>query len=238
MDWKKSILEHKVFWIVLAFIFILPIVVLMSQVGQNNLAGNAIQTISYLQAGNDIFFEVNVAGVKSISLTTLEDVKAVKVLTEEIDNVNWNFNGKVYSMFEVSSFDEEKFTNLVFTLRIQEVDLKSIGLKKEDVRIYQDGEELNIELTRMDDDYVYYELVSNEMGEFLIGKEDIQVEDVVIVEEAEVVEEPIKPELEQPTPLPVIEEEVSEEQVEPVVEEVESKGFFTGAKDFFVELFY
>ncbi len=236
MDWKKRLLEHKIFWVVLAFVFILPIVGLVSQDNSEeltgNVAGKAIQTISLLKEGSDIFFEVkNVDGLNTVTLNALEDVKNVRILIEEVSDVNWDFEGKVYSMFKVSSVDADKFSNLVIILRVNEADLKDKNLKKEELKLYHDGKELDLELTKIENNFVNYKVIAESMGEFVIGKE-------VVVEKEPVVEEPLsEPELEQPTPLPVIEEDVSEEQVEPVVEEVESKGFFTGIKDFFVELF-
>lgn len=225
---KERLLRNKIFWGCLTILIILPVVGLVNQNG-SPIYGKSIQTIAYLKAGNELFFEVrDVAGVKDLRITLLEDLKGAKVLVEEIKEVSWDFSGVAYSQFRISSADAEKIGKIGFTLKINEDDLDILGLSKSEVKLHLAGEELETELTKIDDGYLYYEASSEEMGEFVIGKAEEKEEPVAEPEPEEEVVEPVmeEPELEQPTQLPLTEE----------VEE-EKKSLFSRIVDFFKNLF-
>ena len=213
MGLKKELLGHKAFWGVLAVIVILPIISLMNNDNINNINGSAIQNIAFMKTGDKLYLEVDDYGVKSITFTILENVKNSKVVNRELDELSWDFNGKLYSMFEVSSVDADKLGNLEFNLKIKEDDLYQISLNRNEVKLYLDGVELDTTLTDIKDDYVYYQASADKMGQFAIGKAEA-VEETITggdIEEPEVSdEEVIEPEVQEPAPLPVI-EEVEEE---------------------------
>jgi PGF-pre-PGF domain-containing protein len=217
MGLKKELLEHKAFWGVLAVIVVLPIISMIDN--GNNLNGNATQNIAYMKTGDKLYLEVDDYGVKSITFTILEDVKNSKVVNRELEELSWDFNGKLYSMFEVSSEDADKLGNLEFNLKIKEDDLYKISLNRNEVKLYLDGDELDTTLTDIKDDYVYYQATADKMGQFAIGRAEAVEE---VVEEPEVIEdEQVEPEVQEPAPLPVI-KEVEEE-----------KGFFAWLKGLF-----
>ena len=223
MGLKKELLEHKAFWGLLAVIVILPVISLMNNGGGSNINGSAIQNIAFMKTGDKLYLEVDDYGVKSITFTILENVKNSKVINHELEELNWDFNGKLYSMFEISSEDADKLGNLEFKLKIKEDDLYKISLNRNEVKLYLDGDELDTTLTDIKDDYVYYDVSAEKMGQFVIGKAGL-VEEVIVgeaVEEPEVIEEIVEPEVQEPAPLPVI-EEVEEES-----------GFFAWLKSLF-----
>ncbi len=166
---EKRFKESKVFWGVLAIFVVLPLISLIS-LQETSLSGKAVQSISYLKAGNKLFLEVNVDGVKDLTVTLLSDVKNAKITTAEVKKVSWNFKGTVYSRFKVSSADADKFGEMKFTLKIKEADLKKKGLTKKEVKLYLDGKKLTTTLKYKAGDYLFYEAASPKMGEFVIGK--------------------------------------------------------------------
>lgn len=161
--------ESKVFWGVLAIFIVLPMISLIST-QETSLNGKAVQSISYLKAGNKMFLEVNVAGVKDLTVTLLQDVKNSKIVTEEVQKISWDFKGTAYSKFKVSSTDADKFGAIQFTLKIKEKDLNKKGIGRGEVKLYLNGEELSTTLTERSGDYLFYQASSQKMGEFVIGK--------------------------------------------------------------------
>ncbi|MBT4805114.1 hypothetical protein HON71_03005 [Candidatus Woesearchaeota archaeon] len=216
MDIKRGIFEHKVFWgIFVTFIFLSVIVSISSDV---NITGHAVQTVAYMQTGAVLQLEIDSFGLKTIDLTVLDNVKNSKVLVEEVEDLSWDFDGKVYSMFEVSSADANKFGDLEFRLKIKDADLYKVDLNRNEISLYLDGKELETLLAEIKSDYVYYDVSAEKMGEFVIGK--AEVVEAAVAQPSEVIEEPIEvPEVQEPAQLPV--------------EEDEEKGFFVWVKNLF-----
>jgi len=216
MDIKRGIFEHKVFWgIFVTFIFLSVIVSISSDV---NITGHAVQTVAYMQTGAVLQLEIDSFGLKTIDLTVLDNVKNSKVLVEEVEDLSWDFDGKVYSMFEVSSADANKFGDLEFRLKIKDADLYKVDLNRNEISLYLDGKELKTTLAEIKSDYVYYDVSAEKMGEFVIGK--AEVVEAAVAQPSEVIEEPIEvPEVQEPAQLPV--------------EEDEEKGFFVWVKNLF-----
>ena len=206
MDIKRGIFEHKVFWgIFVTFIFLSVIVSISSDV---NITGHAVQTVAYMQTGAVLQLEIDSFGLKTIDLTVLDNVKNSKVLVEEVEDLSWDFDGKVYSMFEVSSADANKFGDLEFRLKIKDADLYKVDLNRNEISLYLDGKELETLLAEIKSDYVYYDVSAEKMGEFVIGK--AEVVEAAVAQPSEVIEEPVEvvePEVQEPTVLPVEEED-------------------------------
>jgi len=205
-----------VFWgIFVTFIFLSVIVSISSDV---NITGHAVQTVAYMQTGAVLQLEIDSFGLKTIDLTVLDNVKNSKVLVEEVEDLSWDFDGKVYSMFEVSSADANKFGDLEFRLKIKDADLYKVDLNRNEISLYLDGKELETLLAEIKSDYVYYDVSAEKMGEFVIGK--AEVVEAAVAQPSEVIEEPIEvPEVQEPAQLPV--------------EEDEEKGFFVWVKNLF-----
>ena len=106
-----------------------------------------------------------------MTVTFSEDVKNIVITTEEVSNVNWPFAGKIYSMFKVSSVDEDKISQAKLVLKLKETDLQNRGLSKEAVTLYYQGQPLKTTLINEEEGYVTYYATCSGIGEFLIGKE-------------------------------------------------------------------
>jgi len=232
----------KPFWSVLGLILTISFVGIILISGNNNLTGNAaVQTIAYMKAGSELFFEVKVDGVKEITINFLEDVKGAVIQVEELESINWDFDGTVYSTFKVSSEDKSKIGDWKFQLKLEEEKLNELGLSKGDVKLYLNNKELGTKMldtksTITENGHVYYTATSSDIGEFVIGKAAEKVEPVPeeIIPEAPVVEK---------VPEPIIEEleEVVEEPVplvgKAIEQEPEGESFFSKIIDFFKGLF-
>ena len=216
MDIKRGIFEHKAFWGL--FVTAIFFSVIFSLGGDVNITGHAIQNVAYMQTGAVLQLDIDSFGLKTIDLTVLDNVKNSKVLVEEVEDLSWDFDGKVYSMFEVSSADANKFGDLEFRLKIKDADLYKVDLNRNEISLYLDGKELKTTLAEIKSDYVYYDVSAEKMGEFVIGK--AEVVEAAVAQPSEVIEEPIEvPEVQEPAQLPV--------------EEDEEKGFFVWVKNLF-----
>ena len=133
-------------------------------------------------------------------------------------------------MFKISSTEESKFGQIELTLKLKEEQLKSKGLKKEELRLYRNGEELATALSRQEGEYFFFKAISPGMGEFLIGK---RIEEVAA---APVLEKPAE------VKAAVVSVESEEEPTTPTtatasLPPVEEKGFFAKIADFFRRIF-
>ncbi len=117
-----------------------------------------------------MFLEVNVDGLKDLTLTLISDVKNAKIITEEVKKAGWEFKGTTYSRFKVSSTDADKFKDIQITLKIKEADLNKKGLTKNEVKLYLEGKELSTTFSGKVGEYLFYKAASQKMGEFVIGK--------------------------------------------------------------------
>jgi hypothetical protein len=197
--------EHQFFWFFIALVVVLPIVGFLNYNSESNLSGNAIMTIAYMQEGTELFFEVDEAGVQYATVYFVEGIK----------------NSKIH----MTSVDEEKIGDIVFDLKLEESKMLELGLKTSTLKLFLNGEPLETEFQKKEGNYIYFTAISQDMGEFVIGKAEQKaiVGEVIkkpIVEE--VVEEPVEPEVQEPAPLPVV-EEVGEDD----------EGFFVWLRELF-----
>ena len=199
---NNPVLKHKLFWLSLAAVIILPLTGMLTGMFTLELAttGKAFQTVSYKLAGSELFFEVkNIEGVKDLTFTFQEDAKNMIIEFEEIDKLSWKFDGAVYSQFKIFSEDASKIGEIKFTLKLNEIELNKLGLSKDGVKLYSNGQELETKLTNEVwpqplAGYVYYEAVSNQMGEFVIGKATVEEKEAVAEEQVEEVAEVLEEE--------------------------------------------
>lgn len=117
-----------------------------------------------------MFLEVNVEGLKDLTLTLTSDVKNAKITTEKVKKAGWEFKGITYSRFKISSTDADKFKDIQLTLKIKETDLTKKGLTQNEVKLYLDGKELSTTFSGKVGSYLFYKASSQKMGEFVIGK--------------------------------------------------------------------
>lgn len=175
---SNSEFQHGSFWVLLAIVLFLTVLTVFKSIEQSNLTGHAtIQTISFMKGGQELNFEVkDIPGVSEITLQLDEDVKDSKIIFKE-DNLI-EFTGNYYSKFLISSVDKEKYGKLKFFLKIKETDLLEKGISIYDVHLYVNGQELPTTLlkdlpatlTNVAAGYLYYEAISPEMGNFVIGR--------------------------------------------------------------------
>jgi len=177
-----SVLEHKGFWLVLAVVIMLPLFGVLTGMFTAELAADkSYQTVSFKQAGSELHFEVKkIAGAKEMTIHFVEDAQNMIIEFEELNN-HWKFDGTVYSQFKISSEDASKIGKVKFVLKIKEADLRSLGLFKDEVSLYFEGQELETKLTKLEGEYVFYEAKGEGIGEFVIGK---AAEEKIVIEEA------------------------------------------------------
>jgi hypothetical protein len=217
--------EHQFFWFFIALVVILPVVGFLNYNSEINLSGNAVVPISYVQEGTEMVFEVGEAGVEFVGIDFVEDVKGSQIITEELDVLGWDFNGVKYSQFYMTSVDEEKIGDIVFDLKLEESKMLELGMTTNNLKLFLNNEALETKFEMKEGNYIYFTAISQEMGEFVIGKAKHKAVVGKVIEEPfmeEIMEEPVEPEVQEPAPLPVVEE----------VEE-ESRGFFAWLKGLF-----
>jgi PGF-pre-PGF domain-containing protein len=196
--------EHELFWLVLIIILVLPLVgVIDLNAFSGSLEGRAIQTVGFVKEGSQIHMDIkDVEGVRLLYINFKEDTKGSIINVEDISMVSWTFDGKVYSRFRISCGDADKIKDVEITLKLKEKKLIQIGLAKQDVKLYAGGEVLDTKLTKSEGDYVYYKAVSDELGEFVIGREIVKKESITEkAEEIPLVLEEEEPSLEEPMPV-------------------------------------
>ena len=187
---KKKIefnLKHKPFWAVMAAVLVLCVVGILCSVDNNSsLTGNAaVQPLALMDAGESISFEVrNTPGFKGAIVTAAEDIKNAVIEFKELETVSWPFEGVAYTHLKISSKDESKIASLQLTLKIKETEIKQLGLNLGDIGVYLDGEELVTILTEETRGYAFYSATTTKLGEFVIGKQTVAKE-IVVVEEPE-----------------------------------------------------
>ena len=169
--------SQRRFWIGFITILLLSTAVIITE--SPTLTGAAsIQIISFLKEGSDFSAEIrNVDNVKSFKTTILKDTKNSKIYFENKNSVSWNFQGKVISIFKISSEDEENFGSFEILLKIKEKDLQ--GIPVSELTLYHNGEALETTPGLKEDGFIYFTVRSNGFGEFLIGN----IEKIQMVEE-------------------------------------------------------
>ncbi len=217
----RSQVQNKTFWLALAIVFIASTITIISNVHETpNLTGNAaVQTIGYFEAGEELYFEIrNVEGLKTARITFADTIKNGKVLTETIDKVSWDFDGEVYSMFTIESPEEAAIDSVELVLKIRESELYDKGISPFDVTLFNNGKALQTTLTKRDSTHATYTVTSQEIGEFIIGREKV-VEEPTPQPEEKPAQPPVGKTIQQPTPEPI--------------QEPEKRGFFQKIGDFF-----
>ena len=230
---SKSIKQKspdKTFWFAISGIFFLSIITIISQTsGFSFPTGAAIQNVACANQGTELFFEVNVNGIKDLNIKFNQDVKNVQIKIDEIESIKNEFNGIVHSKFIVTSEDADKFGELTFTLKIKEEDINNIGINKNELKLYQNGKELETKADYKKGDYTYYIAKSNKVGEFVIGKinKAKEVTTPVVKEKVETAEEPTVVEI------------TEEQNTEPIIEQPApvKKGFFQLLGEYMSQLF-
>lgn len=189
---KRSISGKKLFWLTLAVILI--VIPLMGLLGSNfsNLVGKAVgdkavQRVDIVQPGSKFFMEIrDVDGLYLLTLNFSEFGKKIVVEIEEVAKVSWGFDGSSYVAFEATSKDEEKIAWAEFTFKVEEAKLYLLGIGRGDLKLYQDGKELETTFDKKEGKYFYYKATTNKLGEFVLGR----------MKKAEIIEEVSEPVIE------------------------------------------
>lgn len=223
---KREEEKKELLTISLTTVLILAAITLFITWNESGFTGHAIQSISFLQAGNDFSMEVDeIKGLKQISFQTIGDVKNSQIVIEE--NKDIEFDGVAYSKFTMSSDDADKFGVMTFILKIKQKELRSASLTPEEVHVYVDGKEMETRIDHTEGDYEFYTATITEVGEMVIG--------MAFVEE---VKEPIiPPQLSRKTVAPPI---IEDEPLPPVEQQPappKKVGFFGKIINFFKGLF-
>lgn len=150
--------------------FVLAVVAFVFLLDEVSLTGGTVQTISLMQKGQSLLFEVHtIAGLKDATVTFKETVKDGKIIFEQKEFL---FKGKAFSKFSVSSPAAQSLGRMIFTLKINEVELRTKGMFVEKVKLYKDNLPLETVLTARKEGYVYYTVMAAGVGDYVIGTAD------------------------------------------------------------------
>ncbi|MAF13558.1 MAG: hypothetical protein CMI53_01560 [Parcubacteria group bacterium] len=194
MEEKKSLMEDKAFWLALACV-----VIILSSIwlfDYSGIVGNVVQSISYMKEDSEL--RVGINDVEGLFLANLQFQGVVSDATVTIEeDKNILFDGIAYSKFKLSFQNGEKLKNVTFTLKLKESKLKSLGLSKEAVRLYAGAKEIALTPAKRPNldssqDFVYYDAVTSQKGEFVIGKKTVvkKVEETKVAAEKTMVKKP------------------------------------------------
>ncbi len=199
---------------------------------------SATQTIAFLKAGKELFFEVKVDGVKDLTLTFNDDARDVILVVEEVDAVSWDFKGTVYSRFKVSSADAAQVEKARFTLKVKPEELDRLGISLTELKLYQEKREIPLTFIKKEDGFIYYKAEAFGIGEFVMGKAQAAAtpESVVSAPAAEKVALEALP-VPAETAKPVQEKKELPLAGKATAVGEEEKGFFGRIGDFFKGLF-
>lgn len=212
--------QHHVLWASLTTAILVGIIILFN----GGITGNTtIQPISYMKAGSQLHLEVkNIEGVDEILVKIESDVKNTTIKIDNVNTINWTFEGITLSKFKIFVEDPTKFGSITFLLRIAKNDLTKFKISENDVKIYQNNQELATKLFERSKDHLFYSAVAPSVGDFVIGKSTIQMIEIGEEKVTRKIIIPAQPQKEQPAPSAPEEE----------------KGFFTRIAEFFRRLFW
>ena len=198
---RREGLRHQPFWTGLAVIFLLSTITLLTWQREHPLTGRvAIQTIAYLQAGQQELFEVkNIPGMQYLRVQIKETVKGGKILFEE---KNIPLQGKEYSKFTITSEHANSFGATELTLKVEK---EKLSFSPEELRLYIDAAEFQPLFQKQDERYYYYFLAlpSFHAGEYVIGREDKITPKIVAPEAPPVPETPGQEPIATPVPAEI-----------------------------------
>jgi hypothetical protein len=197
----NKIKNKEVLFSLLAIFLISVIALILVTDDNSQLTGNSvIQKISLLQAGSPYFLEVNTAGVKTVDINFIKTVKGETIQFDKVEEVNFNFEGKVYSMFKLSLDDVSAIGEVTYSLKLEKEGMKLLGLGEDEVKLYLDNKELLTTQVDKEDGFFHYTAVSNGIGtgNFLIGSRTEAPAEVQ--KPIPIIEEPISLEKD-PTPM-------------------------------------
>jgi hypothetical protein len=223
---RSTSLENKPFWMSLALVFLISIVVILLS-SQENLTGNlGITQVSYAEKGMDMFFQVRDAPcVRDVRVQVIDTIKNGKI---EFDKGNANFEGISVCKFSMNSLFEDSFGRLDLTLKIDEKDILNSGLNFHDVTVYFEGEEIETTFIKVERKLALYKISTNKMGEYVMGKKTFKkVQQPLKVEQEEDKKEMVNEVVEQPPQL--------EKPIPPIKEipKPVQKGFIEKVSEFF-----
>ena len=170
-------IKHQQFWAGLAIIFLISVITIITLIEDKGITGGAVQNIAYVQGGKELTNGVHgVKGVEEYTLTLKETIKNGQVVVEEDATIP--FDQPYYSKFKVTSTDADKISTISFVLKVEQENL-----------------------IQEEERYVYYTASSPELGEFVIGRrtvamEETPVEETVVIAESIVEETTAAPEQE------------------------------------------
>lgn len=231
-------LQQPNLWVVLSVALLVLGLTVITSLGPSSVTGNTVQNIGRMNKGDPLHLSVrDVPGLEKVFTNAAEIIKYGQITVVVDESIP--FDRSYVNKFTVRS--ENKFGPLQFTFKVNEQDLLDKGISRGDLRLYHGVKEYALQLLKVDHGYLYYVVTVPSMGNFVLGR--VEVEEKGVMEEkpaeAPAAEEPV-PAAEQPAEAVV--EELPEE--EPLVGKaaeqpaaMEKKGFFARIAEFFRNLF-
>jgi len=170
---RTNKIKNKEVWFSLLAVFLIGVIAIVLVVNDDSqLTGNAVvQKISLLPADSSYFIEINTAGVKAVNINFVKTVKGETIRFDKVDTVNFDFDGKVYSMFKISLDDVSAIGKVTYSLALEKAAMDLLGLGEDEVKLYLDNKELLTTKLGIKNGYFQYTAVSDGIGtgNFLIG---------------------------------------------------------------------
>jgi hypothetical protein len=221
---ERSILRNELLWVCIAAILILPLVGILVTNSNHSWTGAAVQTISYLKAGEKLTFEIRTAedlGWQFMTITLLDTVKNQQITIKEDSTIK--FDCPFYSKAKVNSAAADKFGAMILEFKLKVDKMTQLGLSS-NMHLTVNGNLVPTTMQESKNGYAYYRATGNfEEGEYVIGE---KCPEPVLEKPAP----PIKYEPEEP----VIAPEAIQQPTPHVQPEL---GFFAKIAQFFSNLF-
>ena len=226
---KEQEFPNQKFWFTISAVLILSTIAIFLFANpslEDSLTGNTIQNIGLVKANSPLFMEGKVNGLTSATLYFNDEVKNVQVRIENPISSSWYFDGRELARFVIKFSESDKLDKIELNAFVEEKAMLDNNIRVNELKIFLNNEVLETKFVKVDRGRVYYDAVSPEIGEFVLGK--AAVVEKPLEEVVPVVEESVETDVEQP---------IVEEPIEPMLQQPEEKGFFTKIKDFFANLF-
>lgn len=227
-------LQNQAVWMSTAAVFLLFYIALISFSEHPNLTGSAVQNIAFVKAGTQLDFGVDeIPGLEQYTFEVTKTIKNGQMRVDKDETIS--FTRPYYSKFHISSPAEDKIGAVQLFLKLEDQLLLSKGISKGDVRVFRNGEEVETIFTKQERRYFYYTATASGIGDFVIGKAALKVEEAtaepatlkkVVPEEPAMITTSIPTE-EPAAPL------VGQAAAEPEAE----NGFWSSIRSFFEKLF-
>jgi len=168
---KSGAENYRVFSLWVSLVTVVVLISLLALFSLDSPTASAVQRISSLKAGGNLYFEIRgVEGLKDGTVYVDQNVQDVIIFFDGLPAIPSWFKGTFYSLFRVSSEDAAKLSSMDLTLKLRKERMQDLGLKKEDIKLYNNEGEILVQLASETGGYVSYLAHIPRLGDYVIGK--------------------------------------------------------------------